>query len=248
MKVYEGIIEKLKKEKLHFTLIDPGKLKPQKAIKLAEIAKEAGTDAIMIGGSDTVKKQEKLDEAIKQIKEKTELPTILFPSSARYVSRFADAIFFMSLLNSKKPRYITGEQAKAAPIIRVLDIERISMGYLIIKPGMRAGKKGKAELIKRRDVKSVVEYAMCAEDIGFKLFYLESGSGAPKPATNKMIKAIKEAIEIPLIVGGGIRDTKTAREKARAGADITVTGTQLEKKGEKSGEQLERMIAAIKQS
>lgn len=244
MKVWKYLTEKLEKEKLHFTLIDPAEQSEKKARELAKIAEETGTDAIMIGGSYSVK-QEKLDETIKEIKKKTKLYVILFPSSARYVSRFADAIFFMSLLNSRKLDYVIGKQVEAALFIKTLGLERIPMGYIVIKPGMRVGKKGKAKLIKRDDVKTAIKYAVAAESLGMKLVYLEAGSGSPKPVMNKMVKGVKEAIDIPLIVGGGIRTSSIAKEKVEAGADIIVTGTSVEKKIKEGTQELEEHLAKI---
>lgn len=242
MKVWKYLEDRLNEpKKLHFTLIDPAEQSPELAGKLAQLAERARTDVVLIGGSYSVK-QKKLDETIQEIKERTELPVILFPSSTKYLSRFADAIFFMSLLNSKSLKYVVEEPRKGAPIIEKLGIETISMGYLVIKPGMKVGKKGKAKLIKRDDIKTAVEYALFTKYSGRRLLYLEAGSGAPKPVTNKMIKAVKGAIDIPLVVGGGIRSSKVAREKVRAGADIIVTGNIVEE----NNAQLEKIISAIK--
>jgi len=237
-------MKKLKEEKLHFTLLDPDKDNELKPADLAMIADMAGTDAILVGGSSPITKT-KLDQTIRQIKKRTELPVILFPSSVGYLSSLADAVFYMSLLNSNDPRYIIREPAKGAPIIKKMGIEPISMGYLVIEPGMTVGKVGKAELIKRDDVKSAVEYAIHAQYLGIKFFYLETGSGSPEPVPAKMIKAVKKEIDIPVIVGGGISTPKIAREEIKAGADIIVTGTSLEK-GEIK--QVQEIISAIKKT
>lgn len=247
MRILKILEESLRIEKLHFTLLDPGKQEPQKAAKMAQAAAEALTDAIMIGGSDAVK-QEKLDETIKQVKEATKgLPVILFPSSSRYISSLADAIFFMSLLNSRKLDYVIGEQVEAGLYIKKLGLEMISMGYVVVEPGMRVGKKGKVKLIKRNDVESAMKYAVAAEGLGMKFFYLEAGSGAPQPVTNKMIRGVKKVLDIPLIVGGGIGTASLAKEKAEAGADIVVTGTTVEKEDdpEKAKRKLKKIISAI---
>ena len=102
------------------------------------------------------------------------------------------------------------------------------MGYVIVEPGMTAGKVGEVDLIKKDDVENAVGYALASQYLGMDFFYLEAGSGSPEPVSNKMISAVKESINIPLIVGGGIRDADTAYEKAKAGADVVVTGTKLE--------------------
>jgi len=173
--------------------------------------------------------QKQVDETVKAIKKNSILPVILFPSGAKFLSKYADAVFFMSLLNSRNLEYVIREHVKGAPFVKHSGIEPISMGYVIVEPGMTAGKMGEADLIKKDDIETAVGYALASQYLGMKFFYLEAGSGAPYPVSNEMIKAIKQSIDIPLLVGGGIRDVETAREKTRAGADIIITGTTLEK-------------------
>ena len=228
MTIAEDIIKKVSKKKLHFSLIDPDKQKPETAGSLAKTAEEAGSSAIMVGGS-TITSQDQVDETVKAIKKHTNLPVILFPSGAKFLSKYADAVFFMSLLNSRKLDYVIREHVKGAPFVKQTGIEPISMGYVIVEPGMTAGKVGAADLIPRNDIETAVGYALAAQYLGMKFFYLEAGSGAESPVPNEMITSVKQNIGIPLIVGGGIRNIKTAREKAKAGADIIITGTTLEK-------------------
>jgi phosphoglycerol geranylgeranyltransferase len=103
------------------------------------------------------------------------------------------------------------------------------MGYVIVEPGMTAGRVGQAELIKRDDIHTAIGYALAAEYLGMKFFYIEAGSGAPTPVPTDMIQAVKANTSIPLLIGGGIRSPQVAKEKARAGADIIITGTAIEK-------------------
>jgi phosphoglycerol geranylgeranyltransferase len=227
MTITQDIIKKRKEKRLHFSLLDPDKQKPSVAGAMAKTAEEAGSSAIMVGGS-TIVSQNQVDETVKAIKDNSSLPVILFPSGAKYLSKYADAVFFMSLLNSRNLGYVIREHVKGAPFVKYSNIEPISMGYVIVEPGMTAGKVGEVDLIKQDDVETAVGYALAAQYLGMSFFYLEAGSGAPKPVSNKMIKAVKENMDIPLLVGGGIRNAKTAGEKARAGADIVVTGTKLE--------------------
>ena len=173
--------------------------------------------------------QEQVDETVKAIKDNSNLPIILFPSGAKFLSKYADAVFFMSLLNSRNIDFIIREHVKGAPFVKKFGLEPISMGYIIVEPGMTAGKVGDADLVKQDDVKTAVGYALAAQYLGMKLLYFEAGSGAYYPVSDEMIKSIKESADIPLIVGGGIRTPETAREKVRAGADIIITGTTLEK-------------------
>jgi len=227
MKICEKIIKLSEKKKLHFSLIDPDKQKPELAGKIAKTATNAGSSAIMVGGS-TINSQKQVDETVQAIKENSQLPIILFPSGAKFLSKYADAVFFMSLLNSRNIDYIIREHVKGAPFIKHYGLEPISMGYLIVEPGMTAGRVGDADLVKQDDFETAVGYALAAQYLGMKLLYLEAGSGAHYPVSDQMIKSIKDNADIPLIVGGGIRTAKAAREKAQAGADIIITGTTLE--------------------
>lgn len=227
MNVYASIMKKLKSQKLHMTLIDPDKQSPKRAGDIALSACDTGTDAIMIGGSTGVTTQ-LLDETVQAIKKTVKIPVILFPTNVNTISKFADAIYFMSMLNSKDARFIIREQMRGAPIIKKLNIEPISLGYIIVEPGMKAGEVGNAEAVKRNDIDTAVGYALSAEYLGMKLVYLEAGSGAPEPVPKDMIKTVKNSISIPLIVGGGIRTKESAEGVISAGADIIVTGTLVE--------------------
>jgi len=239
----ERVAELTKKKTLHFSLIDPDKQKPDEAGALAKTVAEAGSSAIMIGGS-TLSSQKQVDETVKAVKEKSALPTILFPSRAKFLSKYADALFFMSLLNSRNLDYVIREHVKGAQFVKASGLEPIPMGYVIVEPGMTVGKVGEADLVKKDDVETAVGYALAAQYLGMKFFYLEAGSGARYPVSNEMIAAVKRNIDIPLIIGGGIRNKQTAREKARAGANIIITGTTLER-AKNLKKALAEMIQAI---
>ena len=228
MTIAKDITQLCKNKKLHFSLLDPDKQRPEDAGAIAKIAEDAGSSAIMVGGS-TLISQNQVDETVKAIKKSSKLPVILFPSGAKFLSKYADAVFFMSLLNSYNLDYIIREHIKGAPFVKLTGIEPISMGYVIVEPGMTAGRKGEVDLIKKDDIDTAVGYALAAQYLGMNFFYLEAGSGAPIPVSNKMITAVKKNINIPLIVGGGIKDAEIAKEKVKSGADIIVTGTTLEK-------------------
>ncbi len=227
MTIADDLINKVAKKKLHFSLLDPDKQKPVAAGFLAKTAEDAGSSVIMVGGS-TLISQQQVDETVKAIKANTSIPVILFPSGAKFLSKYADAVFFMSLLNSRNLDYVIREHVKGAPFVKQSGIEPISMGYVIVEPGMTVGKVGEVDLIKKDDIDTAVGYALAAQYLGMNFFYLEAGSGASFAVSDDMISAVKKDIDIPLIVGGGIRDAKTAGRKAKAGADIVVTGTKLE--------------------
>jgi len=227
MRVKEYIAETLKKHKMHMTLIDPDKQPAGESAEIALKAWRAGTDAIMVGGSTGVT-QENLDDTCAQIRKKCKLPLIYFPSGANAITDKCDAIYFMSMLNSRNVRNITREHAKGAPVIKKLGIEPLSMGYVVVEPGMKVAEVGEADVVKRDDINTLVGYALTAEFFGMDLLYLEAGSGAPEPVPLDMITAVRESVDLPLVLGGGIVTAEQAERMASAGADIIVTGTLVE--------------------
>jgi geranylgeranylglyceryl diphosphate synthase (EC 2.5.1.41) len=230
---------------VHLTLIDPASQTPDQAAEIAHAAVLGGTDAIMVGGS-TGAGGVLLDQTLLKIKERTDKPTILFPGNASGVSKHADAIFFMSLLNSRDINYITTNQAMGAPVVYKSGIEPISMAYIIVEPGGTVGWVGDAKLIPKRKPELAVAYALAGKYLGMHYTYLEAGSGADSPVTPEMIGAVKHVLgDNKLIVGGGIRDGETAKMCALAGADMIVTGTILEESSNVTAK-IEELVSAIK--
>jgi len=217
------------KGSLHFTLVDPDKQPPEKAGELAVLCESYGTDAIMVGGSTVGGRV--VDETVGEIKKRCRIPVILFPSTAAGVSAKADYIFWMMLLNSRNRRFLVGEQVKAAVPLSKTKVKPIPMGYVVIStsstPTM-VEKVGEVERISGVEVEKAVAHSLAAQYFGMECVYLEAGSGAEKPVPDEMISAVKRALEIPLIVGGGIRTPDDARGKVMAGADVVVTGTIAE--------------------
>ncbi len=227
--VWKGIQALLKGGPIHMTLLDPASSPGPAGEDIAVAAMERGTHAIMVGGSTDVS-SENLDELVLHIKDKTHLPVIYFPSSSGAMSPHVDAIYFLSTLNSRHPRFIVGEQAMGAPFVRALGVEAIPMGYMIVEPGMKVGLVSQADLIPRtRDgAERAAGFALAAQYFGMKLVYLESGSGSPSPCPPHLIRTVKDVLDIPLVVGGGIRTGEEAAAVLDAGADILVTGTIAE--------------------
>ena len=227
MTVRQYLLDNIAKGTLHMALLDPDKQSPEEAGKIALRMKEAGSDAVMIGGSTGVT-SENLGLTAKAIKEASGLPTIYFPGGPDAMSPEVDSIFYMSLMNSTDLKWVIGAQVYAAPVIKKLGIETIPMGYIIIEPGMKVGEVGKAKAIKHSEVDKAVAYALACEMYGMSFAYLEAGSGAGTPVPPEMISAVKKAISIPLIVGGCIRTPEAAEAARKAGADVIVTGTFIE--------------------
>ncbi len=229
----------------HAILIDPADQTPEVAAKRCVAAVSAGSNLILVGGS-TDTDMDNVHDTILAIKDALELvtwassqdsaseeegwnvPVILFPQGAAALSPAADGITFMMLMNSSSPRFLVEEQVAGAPFIRDAGITPLPMGYVICAPGGRAGQVGQAKLIEANETERVSAYAMTAESYGFGLFYLEAGSGATKPVNPDLIRAAREACNLTLVVGGGIRDGETARKAAEAGADWIITGNLSE--------------------
>lgn len=244
MTIYSQIYDLTLKRKVHMTLIDPASQNISRSTEIAIEAERAGTDFFMIGGSTSID-MKVMDDTISGIKKETTKPVIIFPGSSLMISRYADAIYFMSLLNSRNPNFIIGHQVKAAPFLKKMGIETIPMGYLVFDPGMTVGKVGEADLIDNRNEDPAIAYSLAAQMLGMKLVYLEAGSGAPVTVNPRIVKAVKSQISVPLIVGGGIRTKENASIIAKAGADVVVTGTIVEK-AEKVYDALEPIIREIK--
>ena len=243
MNVKKYLLGKMAEGTLHFTLLDPDKQDVADAADIARRAEEAGTDAIMIGGSTDVT-QKNLDGTAKAIKNACGLPAIYFPSGADAISGHCDAIFFMSMVNSTDIGWIIGEQAKGSLITKKLNLEPLSMGYIIVEPGMKVGEVGKARPIKRDDLEGAMSYALACEYLGMNFVYLEAGSGADRPVPPEMIRAVKDVLSVPLIVGGGIRTPDAAKAARLAGANAVVTGTFVERCSDDSD--LKNIIKAAK--
>ncbi|MCL4327722.1 MAG: geranylgeranylglyceryl/heptaprenylglyceryl phosphate synthase [Candidatus Thermoplasmatota archaeon] len=244
MSVYNEIMQKLEKGKVHMTLIDPAAQSYKRGGEIAEEAENAGTDFIMVGGSTNID-TDGMDQCIDYIQQYSSLKVIIFPGSHAMISSRADAIYFMSLLNSRNPEFIIRQQARGAVYLRKIGMETIPMGYLVIEPGMTVGRVGEVDLIGTDDNERALSFAIAAETFGMKFVYLEAGSGAGYPVKEAMISLVKKGINIPLIVGGGIRTPAAARNAAKAGADIVVTGTVAEKSANVT-KTLTPIISAIK--
>ena len=241
--VHNYIVKSRQKHPLHFTLLDPGKMGPDNLVELATQTAEAGTDGFMIGGSTDLS-LEKVDAAVDAIKNITHLPVILFPTHASSVSGHADAIFFMSLLNSESRQFLVGEQIASARWVKKTGLEPLSMAYLVVAPGMAAGKVGQAQPLPRNDPNLVVSHALAGQYLGMNYIYLEAGSGASAPVPAEIVKAVRAEIEALLIVGGGIRSPEDALLAVEAGADIIVTGTLVETSN-KLKEEMSQLIKLI---
>lgn len=227
MSVFQSFSENKKKK--FAVLIDPDKLEVDSISSLAEKCNQAGVNYIFVGGSLLVK--DNLDDVLTKFKEYTNIPLVLFPGNQMQVSRHADAILLLSLISGRNPELLIGKHVVAAPYIKKSQLQVIPTGYIIVD----SGKQTTASYIsgttplpyEKNDVASCT--AMAGEMLGLKSIYLDAGSGADKPVSVEMIKEVKKSINIPLIVGGGIRSAESAEKAWDAGADIVVIGNAIEK-------------------
>ncbi len=229
--VEKYLLNKIQKDRaIHFALLDPEEFSPESAAKTASEVEFCGTAAIMVGGS-TIASTSRLDAVVKAVKKAVKIPVLLFPNNVTGISKYADAIWFMSLLNSYDPYFITGAQILGAPIIRKFGLEAIPLGYITVGEGGAVSVVGRACPIPYYKPELAVAHALAAQYFGMRFVYLEGGSGVKQPVPNDMVRMVKSVVNIPLIVGGGVRTGEQARNVVSAGADAVVTGTITEKKG-----------------
>ena len=244
----------------HVTLIDPGKQSAEVATRRAIAAIESGSKMIFVGGS-TDTPDEVVHETCKSIQEALELqifaasqdpnsdedfwkiPVVLFPGGAHALSPAADGITFMMLMNSKIRKFLIGEQLRGAPYLQKFGVEALPTGYLVFSPGGKVGEVGEVELVQPGQTELTHAYATTAQMFGFKILYLEAGSGAENQVSEALIKSARTVQELTLVVGGGIRTPQQASLAAQAGADWIVTGTLTEDAS--NLEELRQRIRAI---
>jgi phosphoglycerol geranylgeranyltransferase len=209
-------------------LIDPDKWELAQLAEMAASASEGGADAILIGGSLIMAAN--FDEMVLAIRSAATVPCIIFPGSVMQISKHADAILFLSLVSGRNPNYLIGEQIKAAPLIQHIGLEAIPTGYMLIE----SGRVTSAEFVSNtrpipRDKNDIAKAtALAAQYLGMRLVYLEAGSGAQQSVPLEMISAVSSFVNVPVIVGGGIRTPEVAAQCVIAGASFVVTGNVLE--------------------
>ncbi len=208
-------------------LIDPDKQSPKEALRLAKTMYEGGADIIMLGGSIGAQGVA-LDEMAKLIKESVSVPLHLFPGNISNITKYADSIYFMSLLNSKNPYWISGAQSLAAPMISKYKMEAIPTAYLVFEPGQTVGYVGEAKLLPTDKPDMPAAYSMAAQYMGMRFVILESGSGAPAPVPLPILSAIRQTCDINIVIAGGVKTPDQARELIKGGANCIHIGTKIE--------------------
>jgi phosphoglycerol geranylgeranyltransferase len=223
-------------------LLDPDRHDIKVMERRAIEAQKAGCDALLIGSS--LLTTSNFDAVVQKMKRASDVPVILFPGGVQQISAHADAILFLSLLSGRNPQYLIGDHVQAAPIIQKLGLEPIPTGYILIESGTVSTVQyiSQTNPIPRDKLDIVTAHALAGQYLGMKLMYLEGGSGAKFSVPEKVIKAVRDVVGLPIIVGGGIRLPEEARKKIKAGADWVVIGNILEK--QPSGSNLMQEIAS----
>lgn len=228
--IYQNIQEsKAKNERLLAILIDPDKVVIADIAPLSIKINSSPATHIFIGGS--LVKENNLDELIIQLKQKINLPILLFPGDPSQISNQANGILFLSLLSGRNPDYLIEHQVNAVPFLQKTNLEIIPTGYILIESGSETAveRVSKTKPLSIENEQYIMQTALAGQMLGNQLIYLEAGSGAKQPVPENIIELVAKNIKIPLLVGGGIK-SKTEIEKAYlAGANIVVIGTAFEK-------------------
>jgi putative glycerol-1-phosphate prenyltransferase len=228
--LYNKIVsQKKSNEKLLAILLDPDKVSTEQIYGLCEKINSSPATHIFVGGSSFDGTH--LDKLILELKAKIKLPVLLFPGNASQISNEADGILFLTLLSGRNPDYLIEHQINAVPILKKTDLEVISTGYILIESGSETAVElvSKTKPLDRNNADYVLQTAQAGEYLGNKLIYLEAGSGAKLAVPKEMITLVSQNLQIPVIVGGGIRSKKEIEDAFIAGADIVVIGTAFEK-------------------
>lgn len=230
MKVYEQILKNKNAGKKQLAvLVDPDKTQGDDLKRLGELATNAGVDYFFCGGS--LLTTGNITDCVTGLKSAIDIPVVIFPGSVQQVTPEADAVLFLSLISGRNPDLLIGHQVTAAPIIKQLQLESISTGYILIESGNHTAVQYISNTIPipadRNDIAAYT--ALAGEMLGMKLIFAEAGSGALNPVSEFMIEKMRSEISIPLITGGGIRTPEKAIANCKAGADLIVVGNSIEK-------------------
>ena len=249
-KTEKYILEKIEEQGgILLSLIDPDKQPFEKGAKVAEASCEAGADVILVGGSIGAQGMI-LDKTTKMIRERVNIPIVLFPGNVGTITHFADATYFMYVMNSRETYWMSTVQIQAAPVVKRLGIEPIPTGYIIVEPGKAVGWIANANLIPQNRGDLGAATALAAEYMGAHFVVTDCGSGAEQPAPAAFVKAVKSVLSIPYFYAGGCRTAEKAHELIKAGADGIQIGTafEIEDGYDKVKQKVSEMSHAIKQA
>lgn len=227
--IYKDILALISRgEKGLVVLMDPDKVKFEKVPSFIEKVNASTITHIFVGGSTV--DEHTTGILVEEIKKYTKLPVVLFPGDVTQITSKADAILFLSLISGRNPEYLIGKHITSVSKLKETSLDVISTGYVLIESGKETAVErvtGTKPLV-RTNIQSIVDTAKAGELLGMKLMYLEAGSGAKLSVSEEIISEVKKALNIPLIVGGGIKSKKKLEKAYKAGADLVVIGTAFE--------------------
>jgi putative glycerol-1-phosphate prenyltransferase len=228
--IYQSLTERKRLGKKSFAvLIDPDKVNDHNMEQLISLAVAAEVDYFLVGGSLVVSNY--LDECLQLIRRECAIPTILFPGSPSQVSKYADALLYLSLISGRNPELLIGQHVISAPFVKKSGLEIMSTGYMVVDGGAPTTVSyiSNASPLPADKNEIAVCTAMAGEMLGMKLIYMDAGSGAKRAINEGMIEKVAVAINVPLIIGGGIVEPEKAYRNCKAGADVIVVGNAIEK-------------------
>jgi len=226
--IYKRLLAVNKTHAGFLCLIDPDDHEVSQVGQVAAMYEQGGADAILIGGSMML--HDRFSKAVKEIKKQIKIPLIIFPGIFNFVSPHANALLMLNMISSRNPQVLIDEQVRCAPLVYKAGIEVIPTAYLLIESGDYSSVQYMSHSfpIPRKKSDIAIAHSLAAQYLGMKMIYLEAGSGAERPVPCEMVRAVKQYVEIPVIVGGGINTPSKARNKVEAGADFVVIGTALD--------------------
>src|SRR6478736_6283594 len=228
--IYYSLTERKRAGKKSFAvLIDPDKVNDHNMESLIDLSISAKVDYFLVGGSLVISNY--LDECLQLIKRSCSIPTMLFPGSPSQVSKYADALLYLSLISGRNPELLIGQHVVSAPFVKKSGLEIMSTGYMVVDGGAPTTVSyiSNASPLPADKNEIAMCTAMAGEMLGMKLIYMDAGSGAKRPVAESMIESVAQKIEMPLIIGGGIIEPEKAYRNCKAGADVIVVGNAIEK-------------------
>jgi putative glycerol-1-phosphate prenyltransferase len=228
--LYQDLLNSISRnEKLLAVLIDPEKILIEKSGEFIQKVNASFANYIFVGGSTV--DETATDLLVSEIKKHTNLPVFLFPGDVTQLTDKAEALLFLSLLSGRNPDYLIGKHVESISKLSKMELEIIPTGYILIENGKQTSveKVTGTRPMPRNNIQQIVDTAKAGELLGMKLIYLEAGSGALHPISEEIIAKVKQELNIPLIVGGGIRSKEQMEDAYNSGADVVVIGTALEK-------------------
>jgi len=238
-----GVLERMRSRASGLmVLVDPGRTDASAAAVVARAADEAGAAALLIGSS--FDGNEQTENVARAMKGASALPLLLFPGSAAQLTPAVDAVLFLSLVSGRNPQYLIEEHVRAVPFFHRHPIESISTAYILVDGGRITAVESVSQTrpLPADKPEIAVAHALAARMIGMAAVYLDAGSGAAHPVAPAVVRAVRQAVALPLIVGGGLRTPAAARAARAAGADFVVVGTAIEQVG---AARLRKFVAAL---